>query len=293
MRVLQAYAKVNLMLRVRPRDASGLHPIHSLAQSIDIADQVAVGSADDDRLTVEGGDPIEAGTDNLVWVAIEAVRTQLRVDRPVAAALVKRIPVAAGLGGGSADAAAALVLAAALFGGSRDDVDRAAPGIGADVPFCVTGGTLWMDGDGRRLSPAGSERDYHLAVAVAPFPLHTAAVYGRWDDLGGPTGPGVSGRSLPPSLRGLAPLVNDLVPAARSLRPEFGDWVQAVAAAWGRPVIMSGSGPAVAGFFPTRDEAADAAGMADARFSAAASPVDRGWDGDPGGTLPPPPWGVV
>jgi 4-diphosphocytidyl-2-C-methyl-D-erythritol kinase len=294
-RTLRAYAKVNLTLRVRPRDASGLHPLRSLAQSIDLYDEVGLAAADDeDGLTVEGAEAVEVGEENLVWRAVSAARRHFDVEQPVTAHLLKRIPVAAGLGGGSADAAATLVLAAGLLGGARGDVDELAPGLGADVPFCVVGGTLWMAGHGERLEPAPVEAGYHMAIAVAPFTLATAEVFRRWDEMEGPTGPGVDGGSLPPALREVAPLVNDLVPAARSLRPELGDFEETVRRAWGQPVLMSGSGPSLVGFFPTPDEAAQAAAVIeDARFSTAAATVDRGWDGEPGGTLPPPPWGVV
>lgn len=295
MRTLSAYAKVNLTLQVRPRDSSGLHPLRSLVQSIDLCDEVGLAALDDeDRLAVDGVDPVEAGVENLVWSAVVATRRRLDVERPVTAQLLKRIPVAAGLGGGSADAAAALVLAAGLFGGSRADVDELAPGLGADVPFCVAGGTLWMEGHGERLEPASVEAGYHMAIAVAPFTIDTAEVYRRWDEMEGPAGPGIDGGTLPPALREVAPLVNDLVPAARSMRPELGDFEAMVRRAWGQPAIMSGSGPSLVGFFATADEAAGAAAAIEgARFSSPAATVDRGWDGDPGGTLPPPPWGVV
>jgi 4-diphosphocytidyl-2-C-methyl-D-erythritol kinase len=291
---LAAHAKVNLTLRVMARDDSGLHPVHSLVQSVDLADEVTVSLADEDGLTMIGDGEVEADADNLAWRAADQVRARLGDPRRLAVGLVKRIPVAAGLGGGSADAAAGLVGAAAALGGTRALVEDLAPGIGSDVPFCVTGGTLWVEGYGETLRRADPARGYHLALATAPFPLDTAAAYRRWDEMDGPTGPAVSGPSVPPNLREVVPLVNDLTPAALALRPELGDWIADASAVWGQPAVLSGSGPTVFGFFPTRSEAEEAAGaIVGSRFVAGVSPTDRGWDGDPGGTLPPPPWGVV
>jgi 4-diphosphocytidyl-2-C-methyl-D-erythritol kinase len=291
---LVAHAKVNLTLRVMPRDASGLHPIRSLVQSVDLADAVTVALADEDGLSVTGAGPVETDERNLVWRAVDAVRRRLGDERKLAVGLDKRIPVAAGLGGGSADAAAGLVAAAATLGGRRSLVEELAPSIGSDVPFCVTGGTLWVEGYGDVLSPAVPALDHHMALVTAPFLLATADVYRRWDEMEGPHGPEVSGSSVPPSLRDAAPLVNDLTPAALALRPELGDWIADLSAAWGQRALLSGSGPTAVGFFATRSEADDAAqALGECRFAAGASPTDRGWDGDPGGTLPPPPWGVV
>jgi 4-diphosphocytidyl-2-C-methyl-D-erythritol kinase len=291
---LVANAKVNLTLRVMARDDSGLHVLHSLVQSVDVTDGVTVAVADEDAFTVTGDGAVEADERNLAWRAAAEMRARLGDGRRLSVRLEKRIPVAAGLGGGSADAAAALVGAAAALGGTRATVEALAPGIGSDVPFCVTGGTLWMEGHGETLRRADAARGYHLALTTAPFPIDTAAVYRRWDEMGGPAGPDLSGASLPPALREVGPLVNDLTPAAVRLRPELGDWIADASTTWGQPAVLSGSGPTVFGFFPTRSEAEDAARViAGSRFAAGASPTDRGWDGDPGGTLPPPPWGVV
>ena len=293
MTTLHAFAKVNLSLRVGPMGDDGFHPIQSLVQSIDLDDEVTVELADADSMTVEGDASVPADESNLAWRAVDAVRQHLAGDRRLAVNVVKRIPSSAGLGGGSADAAAALVAAAGLLGGTRSLVEAIAPTIGSDVPVCLIGGTLWMEGRGEMLRPAQVGRDYFVALATANFALSTAEVFRTWDALGGPVGPGVAGGALPPTLRGEEPLINDLTPAAIAIRPEFGDWMHEVATGWGQQVIMSGSGPTVIGFFASLDEASDAAAMVPARFAAGSAPIDRGWDGRTGGTLPPPPWGVV
>lgn len=260
--IVDGFAKVNLSLRVRARDSSGYHQIRSLAQSIGWSDRVSLGFAEDeDRFTVDGDLPAEET--NLAWRAVAAVRSDAGLRRPVDLHLVKRIALAAGLGGGSADAAAGLVAASRLLGSAPDVAARLAPALGSDVPFCLVGGAAWMEGRGETVTAVGVEPDFSVAVAVPPFELSTAAVYRRWDELDGPGGVAIEGRRLPPSLRGFEPLGNDLLPAALDLRPELGDWMAALAARWERTVLLTGSGPAVFAFFADVDEASGAAAAVD------------------------------
>ena len=291
MTTLTAFAKVNLSLRVGARDRSGKHPLRSLAQSIDVADIVTVEASAEDAFVVEPEGSVAADESNLAWRAIEAVRRGSQ--HPLAVRLTKGIPVAAGLGGGSADAAAGLVAAAGLLGVEQDRVVSLAPDLGSDVPFCLRGGRLWFEGHGEVLSPASMSTDFALALAVPPFELSTATVYRRWDEMDEPRGSGVGGGDLPPSLRDHGPLVNDLTPAAIDLRPELGDWMADLRSQWGRPLLLTGSGPTLFGFFMDLEEARQAADEVEgARAAHAAVPVDRGWDGEPGGGLPGPPWEV-
>ncbi|MEX2323021.1 MAG: 4-(cytidine 5'-diphospho)-2-C-methyl-D-erythritol kinase [Acidimicrobiia bacterium] len=293
MTILRAHAKVNLDLRVGARRPDGFHEVRSLIQSIDLADSVSVDLAEDDEVSVGGDTELVADEDNLAWRAVEAVRRASSSVARFAVHLEKHIPVAAGLGGGSADAAATLVATAGLVGVGERQVRALAPGLGSDVPVCLTGGSVLVEGRGEVLTRVQLPGDYHLAVVTPPFPLSTKDVFDAWDRLDGPHGPALEASALPPGLREYGPLVNDLVPAALVVRPELGDWIAECSRVWGQEAMVTGSGPTVFGFFVTRDEADDAALAVDGRFGAAASPVDRGWDGTPGGTLPPPPWGVV
>lgn len=281
----EAFAKVNLSLRVRPRDASGRHPLLSLVQSIDWADTLTLQEAEAYFFGVSGL-TVPADDTNLAWRALEAVRRAAPCPLPAALALDKHIPLAAGLGGGSADAAATLVLASRLFGLSDAGRDALAPGLGADVPFCLQGGTALMEGYGERLTALPPLSGFWLAVVVPPFEIATAAAYRRWDDLSGPEGPPVAGRDLPPILRPEGSLVNDLLPAALSLMPELGDWLADLRRLWGRAVLMSGSGPALFAFFPSAAEAEEAAvAVPGTRAARACGPVPQGWQ-VPSGTLP-------
>ena len=283
----EAFAKVNLDLRVRARDATGLHPVRSLMQSIDWHDTIAIEAAEDDVFEVDGPDEIRERSTNLAWRALQAVVSAVGAARPFAVHLEKRIPVAAGLGGGSADAAASLVLATRLLGASDEVRDALAPDLGADVPFCLAGGTAWVTDHGEQVESLPSFDDFAIAVVVPPFPLCTAAVYRRWDDLGGPSRAGVAGRDLPMSLRDQAPLGNDLTAAAIDLEPALGDWMADAASAWGQPALMSGSGPAIFGFFADKSAAAEAAAaIGGARSVRGCRPITVGWRLEAGGTLP-------
>lgn len=254
-----APAKLNLSLRVGARDGSGFHPLHSLVQTIEWYDEVTVTTAEEDQLRVEGAELPEGGG-NLAWKAVEVWRRSTGSNRPrLAVSLSKRLPVAAGLGGGSSDAAAVLAALADLSGGDHAVLPELAAAVGSDVPFLLRGGTALMEGRGERLTPRPPLSGFAVAVAVPPFELVTAEVYAVWDQLEGPEGPSLDGRVLPPALRHEAPLVNDLTPAARRLRPELGDWMDELARRWERRVAMSGSGPACFAFFTDLDEAAGAA----------------------------------
>jgi len=278
---IHAHAKVNLALvvgRVRP---DGYHELRGLFQSLDLADRIAVDLADVDELVVDGGAPSIPG-ENLAWRALEAVRDLTGMRRAMRMVLAKRIPTQAGLGGGSADAAAVL-------GALGADVDPgrlagAAAELGSDVPFGLVGGTAVVRGRGEIVEPLPFAAGYALAVVVPPVELSTPEVYRRWDDLDGPRGPAIPAAALPPSLRDLLPLRNDLYPAAASLAPDLDDWRAELEARWDVPVAMTGSGSGLFGFFPTRSEAAAAADVAPGgvRFADAAEPVPRAWEAGDG-----------
>lgn len=281
----EAFAKLNLSLRVRPRDRSGLHPLRSLMQSIDWADSLTLQEADGDAFSVRGLS-VPDDESNLAWRALEAVRARAPRPGPAALALEKRIPISAGLGGGSADAAAALGLAGTLYGLPDGERDALASALGADVPFCLVGGTGLVEGHGERLTGLPPLGGFVLAVVVPPFEVPTSIAYRRWDELGGPQGPAVAARDLPVALRDDEPPVNDLLPAAVSLVPELGDWLAGLRRAWGQAVLMSGSGPALFGFFSSEAEAVEAAtALPGARAARACHPAPQGWR-MPSGTLP-------
>lgn len=271
----EAPAKVNLDLRVAAADATGRHPLHSLVQTIEWCDLLVMQIGDEDHLELAGAfTELPDGGDNLVWKAVEAL--DLTHRPPLHFRLDKHIAAAAGLGGGSADAAAALRAVAAELSIDDEVVRRAATGVGADVPLFLQGGTLVVEGYGERITPLAGLAGFSLGVAVPPFELPTAEVFARWDALDRPVGDETESGALPPSLRSEGPFRNDLAPAALSLRPELGDWMADLSSRWERAVMMSGSGPACFAYFIDEDEAAAAVGATGENRAAVAAPL-RPW----------------
>jgi 4-diphosphocytidyl-2-C-methyl-D-erythritol kinase len=260
-----AYAKLNLVLQVgRPR-SDGMHPLCSLFASIELADELEGGPAE------EGADSIEcAGVegDNLALGAIVAFRRRTGglPDGPVRVRIEKQIPVAAGLGGGSADAAAALRLVNRMSGLPLDATalrDLAAE-LGADVPSQIEPRHALVQGVGEQVEPLALPPLVAVLVPSAEG-LRTADVYTELDRLGG-------GRARLDSeaLRELAAaapdrlgaaLENDLEPAALSLRPDLAGTLARLRGAGALGAAVSGSGPTCFGLFAGRAEA-DAAAAA-------------------------------
>ncbi len=252
-----APAKVNLSLRVFPPREDGYHPLDSLVQVIGIGDTLEAEPSGGEVDTLElvdqsepGRDRIDAGPTNLVLRAVAALRAAGAAVPALHFQLRKDIPVAAGLGGGSGDAAAALVLAAAhAREGTVPDLEAVASVVGSDVPALLRGGTLRMQGRGDVLTELPFAGGYGLLLWVPGFGLPTPAVYRRFDEMGFPRGPSVEAGDVPSSLRNHAPLMNDLAPAAESLDPRIADHRRVLSRLFDRPILLSGSGTGMFCFF--------------------------------------------
>ena len=251
-RVIRAApAKINLGLQVTGRRPDGYHELVTVMQTLELADEVTVESAP----TVRGRPslPDLAAEDDLALRAAHLLRRALGVTSGAHVSVEKRIPAAAGLGGGSSDAAAVLTALNQLW---ETDVDQArllqvAAELGSDVPFLVRGGTALATGRGevlRRLPPAPVR---HVVLARPHIDLSTAEVYAalrpsEWSD-GSQTlalAEAISDGSLPEEL-----LSNDLTPAAIRLAPVVGDILDELRAAGARPALMAGSGATCFGLF--------------------------------------------
>lgn len=210
---VRARAKLTLSLRVTGRRNDGYHLLEAEMVTLDLADELVFSEGD--GLEVVGDDTVPVGSNNLVRRALRAV------GRTASVRLTKHIPAGAGLGGGSADAAAVL-----RWAGCTDL--SLALALGADVPFCLVGGRALVAGVGERIDPLPMEevagRAYTLLTP--PFPVATSAVYQAWDDLGGPTGGGL----------------NDLEPAALQVEPRLAPWRRRLAEATGVEPVLAGSG---------------------------------------------------
>jgi 4-diphosphocytidyl-2-C-methyl-D-erythritol kinase len=255
--VYESPAKLNLALLVEQPRSDGYHPVESLVQTIEWLDLVEVEEADEESVVIEGVD-IDP-EDNLVVRALDAIRDRGKVP-PVAIRVEKQLPIGAGLGGGSSNAAATLLAAAEMGGLSASTSTEVAPSVGADVPLFMVGGSLMVTGIGDAVEPVVPPLSgFAVAVAVPPMELSTVEVYRRWDEMEGPVGETIGPRQLPPGLRDGIPIRNDLTPAAIDLEPSLADFMADLRSQWGVPLAMTGSGSGCFGFFPDLDEATDAA----------------------------------
>jgi 4-diphosphocytidyl-2-C-methyl-D-erythritol kinase len=265
----RAPAKVNLQLAVGPLRAHGYHDVVTVYHAVSLFDEVTVAPADRDSVVVtgEGADSVPANGTNLAARAAEALAQAVGPgckDSPgLAIKISKRIPVAAGLAGGSADAAATLVACNELWrtGLSQAELCELAAGIGSDVAFGLVGGTAIGVGRGERVTPALAAGTYHWVLAFANGGLSTAQVYAACDRIRAKRGgPDKAGAAEPPALDNklmaalrsgkageVAPLLtNDLQPAAISLRPELRRTLAAGPEHGALGGIVSGSGPTCA-----------------------------------------------
>lgn len=250
-------AKVNLELLVGPRRPDGYHGLATVYQAVSLFDEVTLAAADRWGCTVTG--PLAAGvpTDgaNLALRAARLLAERFDGD-PVHVTITKGIPVAGGMAGGSADAAATIVGLDHLWnlGLERDELEEVAAELGSDVPFLVAGGTAVGGGRGELLAPVLARGTYHWVFALGDDGLSTPEVYAECDRLRGAAEvpEPVATPTLMAALRTgdpheLAPqLTNDLQEAAISLRPELGDVLAAGMEYGALAGVVSGSGPTVA-----------------------------------------------
>lgn len=232
-----AYAKVNLALHVRARRDDGYHDIESVFAFVDDGDQLTVSVAEKDSLLITGefADGLSAGPDNLVLRAIRLARELGANVPPLAVALEKNLPVAAGLGGGSADAGAMLRIIEGHWPTGLGTSNLAARSVelGADVPACVWSHTLIGHGVGEELNPASIDVAGQPILLVNPLvPCPTGQVFARWD--------GVDRGTLDPLAWRSAR--NDLTSSAISLCPDIDDVMAVLLAQLPSLSRMSGSG---------------------------------------------------
>ncbi len=262
-----APAKVNLCLFLGPRRSDGRHELVTLLESVSLCDELELitGSAEEDEVLCPGVDG-----PNIVSRALAGLRARGWKAPPVQVRIHKRIPVAAGLGGGSADAAAALRMAQRLSPIPSDAVADLAAELGADVPSQLAPGPAVGTGAGDEVAPVPPLAPHALLILPQAHQLSTADVYREADRLGLPRGDGAlgglwdeltsalrSGPQLPDPL-----LVNDLAPAAIALCPAIERALAAAREAGADHALVCGSGPTVAGLYwgPDGEPHAAAAG---------------------------------
>jgi 4-diphosphocytidyl-2-C-methyl-D-erythritol kinase len=253
-----APAKLNLCLYLGPRRDDGLHELCSLFEPLALADSIEVSEAERDEVICPG---VEG--ENLAARALAALRERGWEGPPLRVEIEKRIPVAAGLGGGSADAAAILRLARdpTAWPAGVPDLNEIAAELGADVPSQLNPSLALVQGAGERIDPLPYPAPHAVVLLPGAGGLSTAAVFAEADRLGlgrdaaeleslaerlrAAAGAGASPLDYPDLLH------NDLEPAARSLRPDIGDALDALRAAGAPLAFLTGSGPTATGLFPT------------------------------------------
>ncbi|TQN37571.1 4-diphosphocytidyl-2-C-methyl-D-erythritol kinase [Blastococcus colisei] len=263
----RAPAKVNVHLGVGPLRPDGFHELRTVYLAVSLFDTVTAQAGDGLALTVtgegtggaRGADLVPTDRRNLVWRAAELLATSAGVPADATVEIAKSIPAAAGLAGGSADAAAALVALDALWRtrASREDLVGLAAQLGSDVPFSLVGGVALGAGRGEQVTPVLSRTRRHWVLGIAGEGLSTPAVYGELDRMRAagrvPDGtdlataePVVAALRSGPTAVLASALGNDLQAPALALRPELGRALRAATEAGAAAALVSGSGPTVA-----------------------------------------------
>jgi 4-diphosphocytidyl-2-C-methyl-D-erythritol kinase len=263
--LVHAPAKLNLCLYLGAPRADGLHELCSLFEPLALADLIEVMPAERDEVVCPG---VEG--ENLAAQALVGLRERGWDHEPLRIEIEKRVPVAAGLGGGSGDAAAVLRLAA----GEVADLPALAAELGADVPSQLRPALALVRGAGERIESLPEPAEHAAVLLPGGGGLSTAAVFAEADRLGLGRGPEeldeLAARLREAAGAGASPLsypellVNDLEPAALSLRPDVGEALEALRAAGAPQAILSGSGPTAVGLFPDLAAAKAAAETIDA-----------------------------
>jgi 4-diphosphocytidyl-2-C-methyl-D-erythritol kinase len=257
--VLRPSAKINVMLRVGPPRPDGFHEVRTLLQSVALSDRLTIAERRGPFALVSSSPGVPADESNLVTRAAVALWRALgRSGEPRDAhvRLVKQIPVAAGLGGGSADAAAALVGLHHVWQGrlERSDLARIGATLGADVPFFLGGGTALGAGRGDELYPVDDLPRFPVVIVKPSFGVATRDAY-RWLDEDRARGSDGAGDGRRPHEldvgwpTGPIALVNDLQAPVAARHPAIAEIIAALMRAGARAAAMTGSGSGVFGVF--------------------------------------------
>lgn len=246
--VINCYAKTNLTLEVLGKRADGYHEIRSVMQTLGLADRLEVSTAD--RLSLTCSDPALAMPDNLVYRAARLLQEQYAVRSGAALHLEKRIPIAAGLGGGSSDAAGAIVALNRLWDLQLplSEQQRLAALLGSDVPFFLTGGTALATGRGEGVTPLLPLPKRWVVLVMLSLALRTAQVYGGVNPADYTTGVATADTVAATQHRTLLPQSrwhNALARPARALAPEIKAAQADLRLAGAQYSHVSGSGPTV------------------------------------------------
>ncbi|MCR5311595.1 MAG: 4-(cytidine 5'-diphospho)-2-C-methyl-D-erythritol kinase [Lachnospiraceae bacterium] len=266
----RAYAKINLSLDVTGKRPGGYHDVRMIMQTVDIHDTLTFEKCGEGILLDVGGSPLPDTGDNLIVKAAKAVMEKCGINEGVCISLDKHIPIAAGMAGGSSDAAAALRGVNKLFGCglSNDELRELGVKIGADVPYCVEGGTVLAEGIGEVLTDLAPLPELVLAVAKPVRGVSTGNIYTALDEIFETIShPDVDAmleamkscrEGCPYSYSFLKYLGNVLEYVTIPLCPEINDIKKIFEDGGCAGTLMTGSGPTVFAFFDTESKASSA-----------------------------------
>ena len=254
--LLTAHAKINWALSVTGRRPDGYHLLDTLMHSVELGDLIRIQPAEKLSLSVVGNEGLPAGEDNLAFRAARLLRETYRIRCGASIELTKRTPIAAGLGGGSADAAAVLFGLNTLWGLSLQttQLQALAARLGADVPFCLRGGLCRATGIGERLEPVPCDGQFDVLIVKPCEGLLTADVFARYDALERPP----VQPDIDAALRALqmedryalsGAMGNALEAVSVPLRPEIAVCAQTMERCGALRAMMTGSGSAAIGLF--------------------------------------------
>lgn len=269
-----AYAKINLTLDVTGKRPDGYHTVKMVMQTVALHDDVTVALTGEGGFRLKNNLPYLPSDDrNLAMRAAKLFYTRTGIQNPgTAIHIVKRIPVAAGLAGGSTDAAAVLRALDGLHGTAlgADALCEMGLALGADVPYCIRGGTMLAEGVGEVLTPLPAMPDCHVVLVKPPFSVSTAEVYARMN--GGNVSPRPDTAGMLGALRaGDYPgvchrLYNVMEPVTGGRHPEIAEIRDTLLTCGADGAVMSGSGPTTYGLFADGEAARAAYGALKARY---------------------------
>ena len=271
----KAYAKINLSLDILGRLENGYHIVKMVMQTIDLSDELIFETQDREcpsmeiTLVSDNGE-IPCGEDNLIVRAVRRMEYKYQIRKDLRITLKKRIPVAAGMAGGSTDAAAALRAVRDLFVPevSDEELQKIGVTLGADIPYCVTGGTQLSEGIGEVLTVLPDAPQCGLVICKPPVGVSTGEVYKRYDSLGEVTHPDIEAQIEAIRRGDLAGMSakcgNVLEEVTGAMYPEIGEIERFFESEGALVSKMSGSGPTVFAVFANIEEAQRAAGAFEA-----------------------------
>lgn len=262
----RAYAKINIGLDVLRRREDGYHEVKMIMQTVDIYDELILEKTPQAGILLQTDDKeLPTGGDNLICKAAELLLQEREIKGGVKITLTKRIPVAAGMAGGSSDAAAAMRGLNILFdlGYSMRDLQKLGVKLGADIPYCLVGGTMLSEGIGEILTPLPAPPDSFLVIAKPDINVSTAFVYGNLhaDTLTcHPDIDGMAAALARGDLRGVTDRLGNVLETVTAREYPVIEEIKRLLRAQGAGnALMSGSGPTVFGIFTEKEAAGRAA----------------------------------